>query len=194
MKHVTFQEGMTLLDLGSGLGVDVFAAAIMHRDKECKIIGVDSTMKMVARARKIARENHLANVEFRLGEIENLPIERESVDIVTSNCVINLVPDKSRAFKEIYRVLKPGGIITISDIVTKEPLPERIRNDPSKWSECVSGALTIDELKHFLAESGLSDFKVLEESRWDKHAEGEELQLASITFSAEKGRNSSSGS
>jgi arsenite methyltransferase len=185
INHVEFHEGMTLVDLGCGGGIDVFAAANKLAPREGRIIGIDSTMKMIARARRTAAQNNYANVEFRLGEIENLPLESDSADVVTSNCVINLVPDKTRAFREIFRVLRSGGSIAISDIVSKGKLPERIRNDPQKWSECISGALSIQELKKNLCAAGFVDFQLLEEAKWDK-TEDKELELASITFYAMK--------
>ncbi|MDG6907067.1 MAG: methyltransferase domain-containing protein [Nitrososphaerota archaeon] len=127
---------------------------------------------------------------MQVGRIENVPLESKSVDVVTSNCVINLVPDKKRAFTEIYRVLKYGGTITMADIVSKEPIPDRVRNDLQKWSECVSGALSIEELERKIAEAGFVDFHILEEAKWDK-TEDQELQLASITFYALKSNDKS---
>jgi arsenite methyltransferase len=185
MNYVEFHEGMTLVDLGCGGGIDVFAAANKLGPRKGRIIGIDSTMKMIARARRTAIGNNYTNVEFRLGELENLPIDSNSTDVVTSNCVINLVPDKVRAFQEIFRILKPGGSITISDIVTKSRLPERIRNDPQKWSECVSGALSVEELETDIAKAGFVDFRVFDEANWDK-TEDKDLELASITFYAMK--------
>lgn len=185
INHVTFQEGMTLVDLGCGGGIDVFAAANKLAPLKGRAVGVDSTMKMIARARLTASRNNFQNVEFRLGEIENLPLETNSVDVITSNCVINLVPDKARAFQEIKRVLKSGGSITIADIVTKAPLPENVKRDPKKWSACVSGALSIDELSQLIHDSGFIDFKLLEEVKWDK-TEDKNVKLASITFYARK--------
>ena len=113
MKYVTFLDGMTLVSIGCGGGIDVFAAANKLDQRKGKIIGIDSTLKMIARARSTAKKYGYTNVEFRLGELENLPLESSIADIVTSNCVINLVPDKTRAFQEIFRVLKQGGSITI---------------------------------------------------------------------------------
>jgi len=189
MNYVSFRQGMTVLDLGCGGGIDVFAAANKLRPLNGHVIGVDSTIKMIARARRTATLNNYMNVEFRLGEIENLPVEKETIDVVTSNCVVNLVPDKLRAFQEIYRVLKKGGSMTISDVIAKQPVPERIKKDPEKWSECVSGALSIDELKSLLVESGFVDFKILEDSKWDK-TEDKDLELASVTFYAMKPKGS----
>jgi arsenite methyltransferase len=185
INYVELREGITLVDLGCGGGIDVFAAADKLTPRKGRIIGIDSTMKMIARARRTAMQNNYANVEFRLGELENLPLESVSVDVVTSNCVINLVPDKMRAFQEIFRVLKPDGSITISDIVSKEILSERITNNPQKWSECVSGALSMQELRKHLLNAGFHDFRLLDEVKWDK-TEDKELELASITFYAMK--------
>lgn len=185
INYVDFREGMILVDLGCGGGIDVFAAANKLAPLKGRAIGIDSTTKMIARARRIAAQNSYSNVEFRLGEIENLPLESESIDVITSNCVINLVLDKKRAFREIHRVLRHSGSMTIADIVTKAPLPETVKNDPRKWSECISGALSLNELKKSLQDSGFEDFKLLEEAKWDK-TEDKNLELASITFYAKK--------
>ena len=119
-----------------------------------------------------------------MGEIENLPLERESVDVVLSNCVINLVPDKKRAFGEAYRVLKHGGSLTISDIVAEKAVPASVRQDLNKWSECEAGALSRQELVAVLAESGFVEFKTLDESPWKD--EDDEVKLVSLTFHAKK--------
>jgi len=185
VAHVTMNEGMTLVDLGSGGGADSFAAANKLKGIKGRVIGVDSTMKMIARARRTAAENHYDNVEFRLGEMENLPLESSAADVIISNCAVNLVPDKSRAFKEMFRILKTGGCLTISDIVAKSQIPQRIRENPAKWSECISGALSIDDLERVVKEAGFVNFKILEESKWDK-TDDESLELASLTFYARK--------
>ena len=183
VDHITLHEGVTLVDLGSGGGVDAFAAA--RKEKLIRVIGVDSTTKMVARARRTATENHFNNVEFRLGEIENIPIAGDTADVIISNCAVNLVPDKSRAFSEMFRILKRGGKLTISDIIANEKIPERVKSNPAKWSECVSGALSLDDLQSYLNAAGFVKFEILEASKWEK-TDDEDLNLASVTFSAEK--------
>jgi len=185
VDYLQFQPGMTIADLGCGSGVDAFAAANKLKKIGGKVVGIDSTIKMIARARRTASENGYENVLFKLGEIEDLPLADESIDAVISNCAINLVPDKSLAFSEIFRVLKLGRVVTISDIVARNKIPDRIRKDPAKWSECISGALSIDELRQIATETGFSDFRILEQAKWDK-TEDNELDLASITFYAKK--------
>ena len=175
---------MIVLDLGSGGGVDVFNAAnALHGNG--RVIGVDSSMEMVLRARRTAAEHGYRNVEFRLGEMECLPIQSASADVVISNCAVNLVPNKERAFEEMFRVLKPDGTLLISDIVAKKPLPRSVRDDPGKWAECVSGAPTKRELEKGLNRAGFSSFKVREEKDWDRHR-SKGVALAAITFSALK--------
>ena len=134
------REGEVVLDLGSGGGIDVFLAA-RAVGPNGRAIGVDMTPDMIDLAKKGAEEMGLGNVEFRLGDIESLPLEDDTVDVIVSNCVINLAPDKDKVFKEAYRVLKPGGRLMVSDIVTKGELPKVVRNDPDAWAGCVAGAL-----------------------------------------------------
>jgi SAM-dependent methyltransferase len=136
----SLRPGETVVDLGSGAGNDVFVAA-RAVGPEGRVIGVDMTPEMIARARANAEKLGSANVEFRLGEIESLPIESGSADVVISNCVLNLVPDKRKAFAEIHRVLKPTGRFTVSDIVLDSELPEEVRRSAELWAGCVSGAL-----------------------------------------------------
>ncbi len=135
----SLREGETVLDLGSGGGFDCFLAArqVGHAGK---VIGVDMTPEMLERARGNARKGDYANVEFRLGEIENLPVADDQADIVISNCVINLSPAKERVFQEAFRALKPGGRLMVSDIVLRKDLPEEIRNSISAYTACVAGA------------------------------------------------------
>jgi SAM-dependent methyltransferase len=132
--------GEVVLDLGSGGGIDVFLAA-KKVGPEGRAIGVDMTQEMIDLAERNAEELGLGNVEFRLGDIEELPVEDGSMDVIISNCVINLAPDKDRVFAEAFRVLKPGGRMMVSDIVTDGPLSEDIRGDPDAWAACISGAL-----------------------------------------------------
>jgi SAM-dependent methyltransferase len=159
----SLKEGETVLDLGSGAGFDCFLASgrVGH---EGKIIGVDMTPEMVEKARENARMGNYANVEFRLGEIENLPVRDHSVDAVISNCVINLSPDKKRVFVETFRVLKPGGRLMISDIVLLRELPDFIKNSIQAYVGCVSGAMLKDEYLKAIREAGFRDVRIIEET------------------------------
>jgi len=127
------KPGETVLDLGSGAGFDAFLAAKSLGQKG-KVIGVDMTQEMIDKAKKNAEKLHVSNVEFRLGEIEKLPVPEDSVDVVLSNCVINLSPDKKAVYGEIFRVLKPGGRISISDVVRAEEIPKEIRDNPAAYT------------------------------------------------------------
>jgi ubiquinone/menaquinone biosynthesis C-methylase UbiE len=154
------KAGETVLDLGSGAGIDVFLAADTVGPGG-KAIGVDMTPEMIERARNNAATSGLSNVEFREGRLESLPVDDNSVDAVTSNCVINLVPDKLRVFREIARVLKPGGRMVISDIVLDGELPEPIRKDVLAYVGCVAGAMQRDDYFAALEAAGLSHVEVL---------------------------------
>ena len=149
LLHAGIRKGMTLLDLGSGAGFDAFLAARLV-GRQGRVIGVDMTPEMLRKARDNANKSGMDNVEFRLGEIENLPVADNSVDVVISNCVLNLSPDKSRVFSEVYRVLKPGGRIAISDVVARCELPEDIRQNPELYAGCMAGAETMDRLEGIL--------------------------------------------
>lgn len=153
------KEGEIVLDLGSGAGFDCFLAA-SKVGKTGKVIGVDMTPEMVDKARNNARKYGIINVEFRLGEIENLPLDDNSVDAVISNCVINLAPDKLKVFKEMLRVLKPGGRIAISDMALRKELPEAIRKDVDAYIGCVSGAVLLDEYKNIVIASGVKNVRI----------------------------------
>lgn len=155
------EEGEVVLDLGSGGGIDVFLAS-PKVGPGGRVIGVDSTPEMVWRARETAERDGYDNVEFRLGEIEHLPVESGSVDLVISNCVINLSPDKDRVFREIHRVLRPGGRLSVSDIVTLSPLPPDIVEDIQSWTQCVSGAIAEDEYLEKIRSAGLVNAEVKE--------------------------------
>jgi len=160
------EEGMTVLDLGSGAGIDVFLAAkkVGHSGR---VIGVDMTEDMIGRAVANKTKLNAANTEFRLGEIENLPVASGSVDRILSNCVINLVPDKRKAFAEMYRVLKPGGKFTVSDIVSVGAIPENIRKDLTEWAGCVAGAVDRDEYLDIAREAGFRDVKVVADTSFN---------------------------
>ena len=156
------QPGETVLDLGSGGGFDCFLAAAKVGPAG-RVIGVDMTAEMLSRAREHPRKGGYANLEFRLGEIEALPVADASVDVVISNCVINLVPDKARAFREIARVLKPGGRMMVSDMVLDRPLPEWVRESAQGYVACVSGALLREEYLRLIGEAGLQEVEILAE-------------------------------
>jgi len=151
-------EGEVVLDLGSGGGIDAFLAAKKVGPKG-KVIGVDMTEEMIQLAKENAEKMKTENVEFRLGEIENLPLEDEMVDVIISNCVINLSPDKDKVFSEAFRVLKPGGRLLISDIVTQGELPNEIQENLEMWAACIAGAL--DE-KDYIQKIRNAGFKKVE--------------------------------
>ena len=153
------KPGETVLDLGSGGGFDCFLAA-RQVGKTGQVIGVDMTADMIAKARENARKGDYSNVEFRLGEIEHLPVADASVDVIISNCVINLSPEKIDVFHEVYRILKPGGRLAISDVVATAPLPPELKNDLDLLSACVSGAATVVEITVMLQEAGFQDIQI----------------------------------
>ena len=155
----SLQPGQTVLDLGSGAGFDCFLAA-RAAGPSGKVIGVDMTDEMLAQARENARKNGFANVEFRFGEIEALPVADESVDVIISNCVINLSPEKARVFAEAYRVLKQGGRLAIADIITTATLPDEIRGDWAAYTDCMAGASQIGELEEMLRKAGFEKIKI----------------------------------
>ena len=163
LSHITLQGNEVILDLGSGGGIDVFRAS-KALNSSGKVIGVDATPEMIWRARETAKKYDYKNVEFRLGEIENLPVESNSVDLVVSNCVLNLVPDKMKAFGEIYRALKPGGRIAISDMVAVNKLTPEERANLEDWSACITGAITADEYKQLLSEAGFVNVSYVDEA------------------------------
>ncbi len=160
------QPGETVLDLGSGGGFDGFLAA-RQVGSTGQVVGVDMTAEMVAKARENAGEAGYAKVEFRLGEIEHLPVADASVDVILSNCVINLSPDKPQVFREAFRVLRPGGRLAISDIVAMATMPEEMRNDLALYAGCIAGAATKAELETMLREAGFDQIRIQpkEESR-----------------------------
>ena len=159
----SLKEGETVLDLGSGAGFDCFLAAQRVGEKG-RVIGVDMTPEMIDRARENAKRGNYRNVEFRLGEIENLPVADKSIDVVISNCVINLSPDKEGVFREAYRVLKPAGRLTISDIVLLKELPNFLRNSIEAYIGCISGAIRRDEYIEAVRAAGFQDVKITEET------------------------------
>jgi arsenite methyltransferase len=154
--------GETVLDLGSGGGIDVFLASQKVGDNG-KVIGVDMTPKMVEKAEKNAKNGGYNNVEFKLGEIEKLPLEDGSIDVIISNCVINLTPNKSKAYSEAFRVLKAEGRILVSDLVTEGFIPEGIRKSFQAWSECIAGAMEKEEYLDIIRNAGFNNVEVIEE-------------------------------
>jgi arsenite methyltransferase len=163
LAMASLRAGETVLDLGSGAGFDCFLAA-QRVGPGGRIIGVDMTPEMIAKARANAAKGGYANVEFRQGDIEALPVENESVDAVISNCVLNLVPDKARAFGEIFRVLKPGGRMMVSDIVLNRELPAMVKQIAELYAACVTGAILKDEYLRLLGEAGFEQVAITGES------------------------------
>jgi arsenite methyltransferase len=181
IDHLALQPGETVVDLGSGAGIDVFLAADRVGPGGA-VIGVDMTPEMLARARRNAMRAGVTNAEFREGRLENLPVASGTVDAITSNCVINLVPDKRAVFKEIARVLKPGGRLVISDIILDRPLPPEIEKDVYAYVGCISGAALRDAYFAMLREAGLSDIEILKDIDYGsvviEHAPVEAARLA----------------
>jgi SAM-dependent methyltransferase len=180
------RAGETVLDLGSGGGIDCFLAA-RRVGSEGRVIGVDMTPEMIDRARGAASSAGFENVEFRLGEIEHLPMADESCDVVVSNCVINLSPDKSQVFREAYRVLKKGGRLMVSDIVTIGELPEGVRNDPDLYAACVSGAVSKEEYLDAIGAAGFGHVEIVAEATKSDAKSGDmALPVTSVNVLAEK--------
>jgi SAM-dependent methyltransferase len=158
---VSPREGDVVLDLGSGGGIDIFRASQLVGEKG-KAIGVDATPEMIWRARETKSKygDKYANAEFRLGEIEHLPIESNSVDYVISNCVINLSPDKPAVFRESFRVLKEGGVFAVADVTLQQEIPDNVRSDMDSWSACMAGALTDSEYERLLTSAGFQGVEI----------------------------------
>ena len=155
----SLKEGEVVLDLGSGAGLDMFVASKKVGDTG-KVIGVDMTPAMIEKAKKNAEELGISNVEFRFGDIEDLPLENDTVDVVISNCVINLAPDKGKVFREAYRVLRPGGRVMVSDIVLSKPLPQEIRDEVVTYTGCIGGAILDEEYLQYMRDAGFEDVKI----------------------------------
>ena len=155
----SLKPGETVVDLGCGGGFDCFLAS-KEVGKSGKVIGVDMTPEMITKARENAEKAGVDNIEFRLGEIEHLPVADNSADIIMSNCVINLSPDKLRVYRDAFRVLKPGGRLAISDIVATAPVPEEVRKNLALLTACIGGAATIEETEQMLKEAGFRDIKI----------------------------------
>jgi SAM-dependent methyltransferase len=176
----SLSPGETVLDLGSGAGFDAFLA-VAKVGKAGRVIGVDMTDEMLEKARENAKKGGYTNVEFRKGDIEDLPLEDEEVDVVISNCVINLAPDKGKVFKETYRVLKPGGRLMVSDVVLTKPLPDELKNDEELLSGCVAGAILKQDYLNLLKKAGFDKITIHKET--PGFLKG---YTASITFSGVK--------
>lgn len=161
----TLAKGEVVLDLGSGGGFDCFLAADKVGNKG-RVIGVDMTPEMIEKARANAEKGGYKNVEFRLGEIENLPAADNSVDAIISNCVINLAPDKKRVFEEAFRVLKPGGRVVISDLVLLNDLPGKVRDSVAAYVSCIAGAMLKDDYLGVIKKVGFKDIRLLKEKKY----------------------------
>lgn len=165
LAHAMLKEGDVVLDLGSGAGFDCFLAA-NKVGKKGRVIGIDMTPEMIEKSTRNAKTGGYANVEFRLGEIEKLPVSGNSVDMIISNCVINLSPAKDKVFKESFRVLKPGGRLMVSDIVLLKDLPDFVKKSITAYVGCLSGAIMKDEYVETIKSAGFSDIKILEENKF----------------------------
>lgn len=180
------REGEVVIDLGAGGGIDCFLAA-RRVGPTGRVIGVDMTPEMVLLAQRNARTTGVENVEFRLGEIEDLPVEDEVADLIISNCVLNLVPDKQRAFAEAFRVLKPGGRISVSDIVTTGPLPEAARASVGAYVACLGGALPLEDYLAAARAAGFVDVHVASETAYATTDDEAEELLGAFADSADSG-------
>ncbi|MCU0372114.1 MAG: arsenite methyltransferase [Ignavibacteria bacterium] len=199
-EFALINEGDTVIDLGSGAGNDAFVARAIAGEKG-KIIGIDFTHEMIDKARANADKLEFNNVEFRFGDIEKMPVTANKADVIISNCVLNLVPDKVKAFKEIYRVLKPGGHFSVSDVVATGDLPDSIKSGAELYAGCVSGAIRKDEYLGIIEDTGFVKIKVQKEKIinipdeiYGKYISAEELEkfrksgvnLVSVTVYADK--------
>ena len=184
-SFANIQAGETVVDLGSGAGIDVFIAARKAGDNG-HVIGVDMTDEMLEKAKKNAANHGYKTVEFRKGDIENeIPVESSSAELVLSNCVINLTSDKTAAFREIHRILKNGGRMVISDLITDKEMPlETV--DEGKWCSCIDGALTKEHYINSIKQAGFSDVQVLGESLYQEGAEIGNRKITSIVIRAVK--------
>ncbi len=186
VAHASLVEGQTVLDLGSGGGIDVFRASKLVGPSG-KVIGIDSTPEMIFKARQVVEKYGYENVEFRLGEVEHLPLESSSIDVVMSNCVLNLIPDKTLAFGEIHRVLKPYGHIVISDMVATGDRKKEPPVNPDDWAACITGAISINEYESLLNETGFRDINhVDEDPSLNESCCSQGLSVRSVTWLATK--------
>lgn len=180
----TIKPGETVIDLGSGAGIDCFLAATKV-GASGHVIGIDMTEAMIRRARENAAKAGHPNVEFRFGQIEDMPVADNIADIVISNCVINLAPDKGRVFAEIFRVLKPGGRFVVSDIVARGTIPEEDRKDMELWAGCIAGALEKSVYLETARKAGFVDLNIKAEVEYD-YKKSENFALLSMTLEAHK--------
>jgi arsenite methyltransferase len=161
-EFAKIKKGDTVIDLGSGAGNDCFVARAMTGESG-KVIGIDMTEAMIEKARENVNKLGFTNVEFRLGDIEKMPVTANKADVIISNCVLNLVPDKTKAFREIFRVLKPGGHLSVSDVVLRGELPANLKQAAEMYAGCVSGAIEINEYLQIMEDSGLVNIRVQKE-------------------------------
>jgi len=161
-EFARIKKGDTIIDLGSGAGNDCFVARALTGETG-RVIGIDMTEPMIKKAKANVKKLGFSNVEFRLGDIEDMPIERDTADVVISNCVLNLVPDKEKAFSEIFRILKPGGHLSVSDVVLKGNLPEKIQKAAEMYAGCISGAIEKNQYIGMIDKAGLKEIKVNKE-------------------------------
>jgi len=189
------KPGETVLDLGSGAGFDCFLAA-RAVGPTGRVIGVDMTDAMLRKARRNAQKTGIDNVEFRKGEIEHLPVDDNAVDVIISNCVVNLSPEKAAVLRETFRVLKPGGRLAISDVVAVRPMPDAIRNDEALQCACIGGAASVDDLRHMLRGAGFENIHIglREESRdliktWAPGHKAEDYVVSAYIEAVKPGRH-----
>lgn len=164
----SLKEGEVVLDLGSGAGLDMFVAS-KKVGNTGKVIGVDMTPAMIEKAKKNAEELGITNVDFRFGDIEDMPVDDNSVDVVISNCVINLAPNKGKVFQEAYRVLKPGGRVMVSDIVLSKPLPKEVSDEVITYTGCIGGAILDEEYLQHMRDAGFKDAKIASKAGQSMH-------------------------
>lgn len=185
ISYLDFEEGEKVLDLGSGLGIDVFLASEKVGPKG-KAVGLDASEEMVQKATQIAQSKGYENVEFKQGDIEEVPFEDETFDAITSNCVINLSPDKEKTYEEIYRILKPEGRVLISDIVTDGELPEKVRKNPDAWASCIGGAIEKEKYLNIIEKAGFGEIEVISQFPFYSRVELS-AEIYSLEVKASKG-------